>query len=198
MNFAMWKKALNVIPEVSKAEWDQLDVISKWLISTRAAVLVMTFISAALAGLFAWRDGLFVLVPWLALTLGLILDHASNNIFNDYTDFVRGVDKDNYFRTIYGAQPVASGLMTKRQHLTYFAVTGLLALAFGLYLVFINAGDPVIWILLGSGAFTYLYEGPGAYIKFTKLGNKIVYMEHVNISLSTLTYWGELKIITGK
>ena len=52
MNFAMWRKALNVIPEVSKPEWDELDVISKWLISTRAAVLVMTFISAALAGLF--------------------------------------------------------------------------------------------------------------------------------------------------
>jgi hypothetical protein len=50
MNFAMWRKALNVIPEVSKAEWDELDVISKWLISTRAAVLIMTFISAALAG----------------------------------------------------------------------------------------------------------------------------------------------------
>ena len=39
MNFAMWRKALNVIPEVSKSEWDRLDVISKWLISTRAAVL---------------------------------------------------------------------------------------------------------------------------------------------------------------
>ena len=59
--------------------------------------------------------------------------HASNNIFNDYTDFVRGVDKDNYFRTIYGAQPIASGLMTKRQHLTYFAVTALLALLAGIY-----------------------------------------------------------------
>ena len=59
MNIAMWHKALNVIPEVSKSEWDELDVISKWLISTRAAVLVMTFISAALAGLFAWRAGSF-------------------------------------------------------------------------------------------------------------------------------------------
>ena len=56
MNLAMWKKALNVIPEVTKEEWDRLDVISKWLISTRAAVFVMTFISAALAGLFAWRE----------------------------------------------------------------------------------------------------------------------------------------------
>ena len=86
----------------------------------------MTFLSAALAGIFAARDGAFHLLPWLALTFGLIMAHASNNIFNDFTDFVRGVDKDNYFRTMYGAQPVASGLMTCRQHLTYFAVTGLL------------------------------------------------------------------------
>ena len=128
MNFTMWRKALKVIPEVSKDEWEELDVISKWLISTRAAVLIMTFISAALAGLFAWRDNSFSFLPWLVLTFGLILAHATNNIFNDYTDYVRGVDKDNYFRTIYGAQPVASGLMTKRQHLTYFAVTDLLAL----------------------------------------------------------------------
>ncbi|MFZ5856121.1 MAG: prenyltransferase [Chloroflexota bacterium] len=181
MNFAMWKKALNVIPEVSKEEWDKLDVISKWLISTRAAVLIMTFISAALAGLFAWRDGSFSLLPWLALTFGLILAHASNNIFNDFTDYVRGVDKDNYFRTIYGAQPIASGLMTRRQHLTYFAVTGLLALVCGLYLIFINAGDPVIWILLGLGAFFVLfYTWP---LKYIALGE-----------VAVLVVWGPLMI----
>ncbi len=157
MNFAMWRKALNVIPDVSKTEWDELDVISKWLISTRAAVLVMTFISAALAGLFAWRDGAFSFLPWFALTLGLILAHASNNIFNDYTDFVRGVDKDNYYRNIYGAQPIASGLMTQRQHLTYFAVTGLIALAFGFYLIWYTGFSATTWILLGLGAFFLLF-----------------------------------------
>ena len=157
MNFAMWRKALNVIPDVSKSEWDELDVISKWLISTRAAVLVMTFISAALAGLFAWRDGAFSFLPWIALTFGLILAHASNNIFNDFTDFVRGVDKDNYYRNIYGAQPVASGLMTKRQHLTYFGVTALLALALGLYLVSYTNFSITTWILLGLGAFFLLF-----------------------------------------
>ena len=157
MNFTMWKKALNVIPEVSKPEWDQLDVISKWLISTRAAVLIMTFISAALAGLFAWRDGAFSFLPWLALALGLIMAHAANNIFNDYTDFVRGVDKDNYYRNIYGAQPIASGLMTQRQHLTYFAVTGLIALLFGLYLAWYTGFSATSWILLGLGAFFLLF-----------------------------------------
>jgi 1,4-dihydroxy-2-naphthoate octaprenyltransferase len=181
MNFAMWRKALNVIPEVSKEEWDGLDVISRWLISTRAAVLVMTFISAALAGLFAWRDGSFSFLPWIALTLGLILAHASNNIFNDFTDYVRGVDKDNYFRTIYGAQPVASGLMTKRQHLTYFAVTGLLALVAGIYLIFINANDPVIWMLLAAGAFFVLfYTWP---LKYIALGE-----------VAVLLVWGPLMI----
>jgi 1,4-dihydroxy-2-naphthoate octaprenyltransferase len=157
LNFQMWRKALNVIPSVSKGEWDQLDVISKWLISTRAAVLVMTFISAALAGLFAFREGRYEFLPWLALAFGLVMAHAANNIFNDYTDFVRGVDKDNYFRTIYGAQPIASGLMTKREHLTYFAVTGGLALVAGIYLLAINAWDPTIWILLGLGAFFVLF-----------------------------------------
>ena len=181
MNFAMWRKALNVIPEVSKSEWDQLDVISKWLISTRAAVLIMTFISAALAGLFAWRDNSFSFLPWLALTLGLILAHASNNIFNDYTDFVRGVDKDNYYRNIYGAQPVASGLMTKRQHLTYFAVTVLMALGLGLYLAFYTGFNTTTWILIGLGAFFLLfYTWP---LKGMAMGE-----------LAVLIVWGPLMI----
>jgi 1,4-dihydroxy-2-naphthoate octaprenyltransferase len=181
MNFAMWRKALNVIPEVSKPEWDRLDVISKWLISTRAAVLIMTFISAALAGLFAWRDGEFSFLPWLALTLGLILAHASNNIFNDYTDFVRGVDQDNYYRNIYGAQPVASGLMTKRQHLTYFVVTALIALAMGLYLAFYTSFSATTWILLALGAFFLLfYTWP---LKGMALGE-----------IAVLIVWGPLMI----
>ncbi|MGZ9221204.1 MAG: prenyltransferase [Anaerolineales bacterium] len=181
MNFAMWRKALNVIPEVSKSEWDQLDVISKWLISTRAAVLIMTFISAALAGLFAWRDNSFSFLPWLVLTLGLILAHASNNIFNDYTDFMRGVDKDNYYRNIYGAQPIASGLMSKRQHLTYFAVTAVMALVLGLYLIWYAGFSATAWMLLGLGAFFLLfYTWP---LKGLAMGE-----------LAVLIVWGPLMI----
>ncbi|MFH2104201.1 MAG: prenyltransferase [Chloroflexota bacterium] len=158
MNFVMWRKALQIIPSVTKEEWDGLDVISKWLIASRAAVLVMTFLSAVLAGLFALHDGFSINpIAWLVLTIGLVLAHAANNIFNDYTDFVRGVDKDNYFRTMYGPQPVAHGLLTKRQHLTYFAVTGLFALVCGLFLILTNGNDQTIWILLGLGTFFVLF-----------------------------------------
>jgi 1,4-dihydroxy-2-naphthoate octaprenyltransferase len=163
MNIPMWKKALQIIPSVTKAEWDGLDFVSKWLISTRAAVLVMTFISAALAGLFALRDGAFDLLPWLALCLGLILAHATNNLVNDFTDHLKGVDKDNYFRSQYGPQPLEHGLMTRNQVLLYIAVTGLIALAAGGALVAMRGGATLT--LLGLGAFFVLfYTWPLKYI----------------------------------
>ena len=127
MNVQMWGKALQGIPRLDKDEWDHLDIVSRWLIATRAAVLIMTFLSAAIAGILAFQAGQFNFVPWLLMTLGLILAHATNNLLNDYTDYRRGVDQDNYFRAQYGPQPLEHGLMTKRQLLGYAAVTGLLA-----------------------------------------------------------------------
>ena len=181
MNISMWHKALTVIPSVSKAEWDQLDVISKWLISTRAAVLVMTFISAALAGLFAWRDDTFSLLPWLALAFGLVMAHASNNLFNDFTDYVLGVDQKNYYRAMYGPQPLVDGLMTRRQNLTHFVIAAALALLSGLYLAWYNNFDRSIWVLLGLGAFFILfYTWP---LKHMALGE-----------LAVVIVWGPLMI----
>lgn len=181
MNIGMWKKALQVIPSVTKEEWDNLDLVSRWLIATRAAVLVMTFISAALAGLFALRDGSVNILAWLALAFGLIFSHAANNLFNDYTDFVRGIDKDNYFRTMYGPQPVAHGLLTKTQLLIYAGLTGLIALAFGVALMASNHWDTNILILLGLGAFFVLfYTWP---LKYIALGE-----------VAVLLVWGPLMI----
>ena len=117
MNLTMWRKALTIIPDVTKQEWDGLDIFSKWLISTRAAVLVMTAMSAVLAGLFAWRDNAFDFPSWLALTAGLVLAHASNNLLNDHVDYARGVDRQNYFRTMYGPHPLENQLLSRRQHL---------------------------------------------------------------------------------
>jgi 1,4-dihydroxy-2-naphthoate octaprenyltransferase len=181
MNPAMWKKALRVIPSVSKETWDTLDVVSKWLVSSRAAVLVMTLTSSAIAGLFAARDGGFRILPWIVMTLGLILGHASNNLFNDYTDFVRGVDKDNYFRTMYGPQPVAHGLMSTRQLLGYFGATGLLLIACVLVVLALDHWDPVILLLFAIGAaFVLLYTWP---LKYLGLGE-----------ISVFLVWGPLMV----
>jgi 1,4-dihydroxy-2-naphthoate polyprenyltransferase len=179
VNVSMWGKALRVIPRVSKEEWGGLDVISRWLIATRSAVLIMTFTSAAIAGIFAFRDGMFNLGLWALMTFGLLMAHATNNLLNDYTDYRRGVDKNNYFRAQYGPQPLEHGLMNQRELLTYAAVTGLLALAAGVALVAMRG--PLALLLLALGAvFVLFYTWP---LKYIGLGE-----------LTVLIVWGPLMI----
>jgi 1,4-dihydroxy-2-naphthoate octaprenyltransferase len=179
MNVAMWLKALMIIPRIDKAEWDGLDVVSRWLITTRAAVLIMTFTSATIGGILAARDGMFNTLFWALAVIGLVFAHALNNLLNDLTDYDRGVDADNYFRTQYGPQAIQQGLMTRRQLLTYAAVTGLIALAAGGYLVYLRG-----WIalaLLAAGAFfVFFYTWP---LKYIGLGE-----------LAVLIVWGPLMI----
>jgi len=179
MNISMWRKALRVIPHVSQEEWRKLDLISKWLISTRAAVLVMTFLSGAIAGILAAANGQFDLVKWLLVTIGLILAHATNNLLNDYTDYVKGVDQDNYYRSQYGPQPLVHGLMSKRELLTYAAVTGLLAAACGVALIAMRGGLTLLFMGLGA-FFVLFYTFP---LKYIALGE-----------LSVLIVWGPLMI----
>jgi 1,4-dihydroxy-2-naphthoate octaprenyltransferase len=179
MNVTMWIKALRVIPRLDKDEWKALDVISKWLVSTRAAVLIMTFISAAIAGLLALRAGAFNPGRWVLLAVGLIFAHAVNNLLNDLTDFKRGVDKDNYFRTQYGPQPLEQGLMSQREILIYAAVTGLIALAAGIPLVVQN-GTIALLLLLAGAFFVVFYTWP---LKYIGLGE-----------IAVLLVWGPLMI----
>jgi 1,4-dihydroxy-2-naphthoate octaprenyltransferase len=179
MNFGMWKEALQVIPRISKDEWQQLDVISKWLISTRAAVLIMTFISAAIAGILAFQQNSFNLVLWLLLTIGLIFAHATNNLLNDYTDYVKGVDKNNYYRAQYGPQPLEHELMSKKELLTYAAVTGVMALLAGAILIYYRGS--LALIMFGLGAFFVIfYTYP---LKYIALGE-----------IAVLIVWGPLMI----
>jgi 1,4-dihydroxy-2-naphthoate octaprenyltransferase len=174
MNLKMWSDALRIIPRLSKDEWDRLDVIARWLIATRAAVLIMTFISATIAGIFALREGMFDLGRWLLVVVGLVFAHATNNLLNDLTDYRRGVDKDNYFRTQYGAQPLQQGLWTERTLLTYAAVTGLIAFACGAYFVALW-GWPAVALLAAGAFFVLFYTWPLKYIGLGELAVVLVW-----------------------
>ncbi len=174
MNVAMWGKALRVIPRVTKEEWGDLDVVSRWLIATRSAVLVMTLISASIAGLLAYRAGAFDALAWGMVTVGLLFAHATNNLLNDLTDHKKGVDRDNYFRTQYGPQPLEHGLMTVAELLRYAAFTGGVALAAGFYLV-ATRGEQTL-TLLGLGAFFVLfYTWPLKYFGFGEIAVLVVW-----------------------
>lgn len=182
MNVAMWGKALRVMPRVSKEEWATLDIVARWLIATRSAALVLSFMAAAIAGILAFRDGAFDLGRWLLVTIGLVFAHGTNNFLNDLIDFKKGVDKDNYFRTQYGPQPLVSGLMTMRELLTYAAVTGLVAVICGALLVYMQGTTVLVLMLIGA-FFVLFYTWP---LKYIGLGE-----------LSVLLVWGPLMVAGG-
>ena len=55
--------------------------------------------------------------------------------------------------------------------------------------------------LSSSDEFTYLSSEPGHYVRFTRLNDKISYVEHVertDLEFGSVTWWGELRIVLGK
>ena len=178
-NVAMWGKALTVMPRITKQDWDGLDIVSRWLIATRSAVIIMTFTSAAFGGLLAVKAGKFDWLLFILVTLGLCLAHATNNLVNDLTDYWKGVDEGNYFRTQYGPQTVQDGFLSVGQLIAYSVATGLAAFAIGVYLVVLQG--EIVAILLGAGAFFVLfYTFP---LKYIGLGEPAV-----------LVVWGPLMV----
>ena len=158
-----WLQALRTIPRVDKSQWAALDGVARWLIATRAAVLVLTLVSAIIAGLLAARAGRFDLGLWLLVTLGLVLAHATNNLINDLTDHARGVDRGDYFRAQYGPQPLEHGLMTRAEVMRMIVATGAAAIACGVVLVWLRGGATLAFF--GAGVFFVLfYTWPLKYI----------------------------------
>lgn len=175
INFAMWRKASwELIKMEDKKEWDALDVISKWLIATRSAVTMVTLYSAAIGGLLAWRDGVFAWFPWLITALGLFVAHGTNNLLNDYTDYNRGVDKDNYFRTQYGVHPLVQGFWTRSQQIQWFLVSGVIATLAGFYAMFYTGFNSLVIGLFVFGALILLfYTWP---LKYWALGELAIFL----------------------
>jgi 1,4-dihydroxy-2-naphthoate octaprenyltransferase len=175
INFNMWGKAISALQKIEKKEdWDALDPVSKWLIATRSAVTSVTLYSCAIAGLLTIRDQYFSFLPWLIITLGLFIAHGTNNLLNDYTDFRRGVDTDNYFRTQYGVHPLVQGFWTKPQQLKWFYVSGVLAFLSGVFALFYTSFSPVVIGLFAFGALVLLfYTWP---LKYLGLGELCIFL----------------------
>ena len=175
IDFAMWRTAIwQLIKIDKKQEWDALDVVSKWLIATRSAVTLVTVYSCVIAGILAWRDGYFSWIPFLIVTLGLFIAHGTNNLLNDYTDYSRGVDKDNYFRTQYGVHPLVQGFFSKAQQLRWFLVSGVLATLAGIYALIYTNFNLVVIVLFALGALVLLaYTYP---FKYWGLGEFAIFL----------------------
>lgn len=191
VNPRMWVAALRVIPRIEKAEFDRLDPFARWLIATRGAVLIMTFLSATLGGLFAALGGQFDWGLYILVAVGLVIAHGASNLFNDYWDYKQGVDTDNYFRAQYGPHPLVAGLFTEKQLLAWALGTTAFSVAIGLYLTWVR-GPLVLFFAIAGGFIMMSYAGKPFPLKYLGLGEPAVFL-----TWGPLMVGGSYFVITG-
>jgi len=178
-NFSFWGTALTKVPSVSKEEWGGLDSISRWLVATRASVLIMTAFSAIIAGILAYLFDSFNVINFSVAFVGLIFAHASNNLINDLVDYKRGVDKNNYFRSLYGVQVLEHKYTSLKTFYKYLAASLVIATISGLFLILRTDYITTAFFVAGL-VFLFFYTWP---FKYIGLGEFVV-----------LLVWGPLMI----
>jgi len=167
-----WTEILTRIPRIDLADWQAMGKIKRWFVATRSAVFVMTLFSACIGLLMAVPLGSFDSINAILVTLGLVLAHATNNLINDWTDHKKGIDKDNYFRTQYGPQPLEAGFVSEKTLLMMISATGGIAILLGILLI--ARTDINTFYLMAAGAFFVLfYTYP---LKFIGLGEPAVWL----------------------
>ena len=175
MDLKLWWFALQKpVKENDKKVWDSFDIIAKWLISTRATVTQLTLLAGVIAGLLAFRDGHFNILLWLAMTLGIYFAHSSENLVNDYIDYTRGIDEDNYYRGQYGIHPLVHKFWTKQDWARWFVTAGLIAVACGVFVLYYTNFSPIVIALFVFGAAILpTYAWP---LKYLGLGELLIFV----------------------
>jgi 1,4-dihydroxy-2-naphthoate octaprenyltransferase len=153
------RAAAATLPRIGVEEWRASGLLARWLIVSRAPLLVLTIGSATVGGLLALLSRPTDSIAWLACTVGLVLAHAASNQFNDLIDARRGIDRGDYFRLRYGAHPLEHRLLSPRQLLVSSAMTGVAALAIGLY-ASARTASAVGWPLAFGAVLLLTYTHP--------------------------------------
>ena len=160
-----------------------VDVVTRWLVLSRASVLPMTITAGLVAGLLAWWNtdeadvGL-----WAVAAVGLVLAHVANNLMNDLWDLEVGTDSNEYPRALYAPHPVLSGMTTRRGLAARALVVNLVDLGILIFLV-VERGWPIVAFALGGFLLSVAYTAPPLRLKKRGLGEPTV-----------LIVWGPLMV----
>ena len=159
-----------------------IDAVTRWIVVSRAAVLPMTLVAGAVAGLLAARaPG----VDWRLLALaviGITLAHLANNLMNDLYDTTAGSDTANYPRALYAPHPILSGLVTRRALIASVLLVNGADLVI-LVVLALARGWPVVVFAVAGFILSVAYTAPPLRLKKRGLGEPDV-----------LVVWGPLMV----
>jgi 1,4-dihydroxy-2-naphthoate octaprenyltransferase len=158
------------------------DLVTRWIVVTRAAVLPMTLVSGLVAALLAVGEPGFD-GRWLTLAIaGIVLAHLANNLMNDLYDTQAGSDTASYPRALYAPHPVLSGLVSRHTLIVAIALANLADLAI-LVVLAVARGWPVVAFALAGFVLSIAYTAPPLRLKKRGLGEPDV-----------LVVWGPLMV----
>src|SRR5437764_5670145 len=160
----------------------RVDVVSKWLVLTRAAVLPMTVTAGAIAGLLAVHQDGFNWGWYLLALLGIVLAHAANNLMNDLFDLEVGLDSEEYPRGLYAPHPVLSGMISRKGLAVASIAVNVADLVILVVLTWAR-GWPVVAFALSGFMLSFAYTAPPLRLKKRGLGEPDV-----------LVVWGPLMV----
>jgi 1,4-dihydroxy-2-naphthoate octaprenyltransferase len=146
----------------------------------------MTVDSAILGGMLSllisgYRSDFLPL--FVATSVGLVLAHASSNLFNDYWDSKHGIDSSlDYFRPAYLPHPSLSGMMSQRALFLLALVHLVAALIVGFSLTLVRGPGVLLFAGIGA-ALLLLYAGGPFSLKKIGLGE-----------ISVVLVWGPLMV----
>jgi len=170
-----WQNWVEVMQTATLSRGKEMDVVSRWLIITRAAVFTMTLTSGLIGGLLAASAGTFSWTPFLAALVGLVVAHAANNMINDYFDLTGGVDTTEYYRAQYAPHPILAGLISKAGLRNAIFVANAIDAGIAVYLASVR-GWPVL-AFAGLGLFiSVFYVAPPIRLKHIGLGEAGVFL----------------------
>ncbi len=170
-----WLHALRTTNPPPQTPMAELDLVTRWLVVTRAAVLPMTVFAGLVAGLLAVRAPGFSGLDFAVALTGIVLAHTANNLMNDLADTDVGLDTADYPRALYAPHPILSGLVTRRGLVG--AILGINVVDFAI-MVFLaeRRGWPVVFFAVGGLLLSYAYTAPPLRLKKHGLGEPDVFL----------------------
>lgn len=137
-----------------------------WWRLLRPHTLTASFIPVFIGTMFAYIDGSFKFMTFISMLLASILIQAATNMFNEYYDYVRGLDNEQSVGI--GGTIVRDKVAPKtvlKLALTFFGI----AILLGVYICIVSS-----WWIAVIGIicmiFGYLYTGGPFPIAYTPLG----------------------------
>lgn len=157
--------------------------MAEWFWLARPFSLTAAAVPVLFGSALAFNDGVFSFFPFLAMLLASLLIQAATNMFNEFYDERRGLDKAG---SVGIAGTIVGGRMEARNVLVGALFCYTLALIFSLYLVYAG-GLPILILGCLSALGGYLYSAGPRPIAYTPASEATVFV-FMGLLIVAITY----------